>query len=181
MKSILFIITLTWVTISLNAQMRYNPGDTVKGKNVSYYCEDYLPNRAVKVRNIKNIDTLATAYTDNGEIVAINTYTSDSEKAFHREAFIQAFKKILTSQEIGQIKSKGGYLGIEFTVDKLGNVKEITFIIRYSDPVLSRITPDRLYQLEISLKQLIKVKLGQNDRKINNLKYWESIDYRYDL
>lgn len=179
MKSILFIFVLTLGTISANAQMRYVPGDTVKGKNASYYCENLLPNRTVKVRNVQNKDTLSTA--DNGEKVSTDMFTSDSENAFNRIDIVQAFKDVLTSQELKQIKGERSNLGIEFTVDKSGNVREITFIIRYSDPVLSRIDPDRLYKLEIKLKQLLKLKLGQKDRKINNQKFWTNIDYRYDL
>lgn len=174
MKSILFIFVLTLGTISLNAQMRYVPGDTVKGKNASYYCENQLPKRTVKVRNIQNKDTLSNA--NNG-----NMFTSDSENDFNRVDIVQAFKDVLTSQELKQIKGERSNLGIEFTVDKSGNAREITFIIRYSDPVLSRIDPDRLYKLEIKLKQLLKLKLGEKDRKINNQKFWTNIDYRYDL
>lgn len=168
-------------TISLNAQMRYVPGDTVKGKNASYYCKEHLHKRSVKVRNVQNKDTLSNVYLDNGEEVFINTFVSDSENAYQHKDIVQAFKNVLTSQELEQIKDKNSDLSIEFTVDKSGNAQEITFLIRYSDPVLSRIDPDRLYELEIKLKQLLKLKLSPKDQKIKNLKYWLSIDYRYDL
>lgn len=181
MKSVLFILVLTLGTISLNAQMRYVPGDTVKGKNASYYCENQLPKRTVKVRNIQNKDTLSAAYLDNGEEVTVNMFMSDSENAYNHADVVQTLKDMLTSQELEQLKTGRNNLGIEFTVDKSGNAREIIFIIRYSDPVFSRIDPDRLYKLELKLKQLLKLKLGQKDRKINNLKYWESIDYSDDL
>lgn len=181
MKSILFIFVLTLGTISLNAQMRYVPGDTVKGKNASYYCEQDLPKRTVKVRNVQNKDTLSKVYLDNGEEVLVNMFMSDSENAYQHKDIVQAFKNVLTSQELEQIKGENCNLSIEFTVDKSGNAQEITFIIRYSDPVLSRIDPDRLYKLEVQLKQLLKLKLGPKDQKIKNLKYWISIDYHYHL
>lgn len=167
-------------TITLNAQMRYVPGDTVKGKNATYYCVKLLPKRVVRVRNIQNKDTLSTTYIRNGEKVS-GDYIPDSKYAFKHEDFVQILKGVLTPQELELIKNGKDNLGIEFTVDKTGNAREITFVIRYSDPVFSRIEPDKLHELEVKLKQLLKIELGQQDREISNLKYWISVDYRNDL
>ena len=75
------------------AQVLYTPGDTVKGKNASYYCSKQTE-FSTKVRNTKNVHTFEDMYFDNGKIVPWD-WVSGSRYNFDFKEFVQTFKEAL--------------------------------------------------------------------------------------
>lgn len=160
----------------LDAQVRYSLGNTVRGKNVSYYCpkESTL---TITVRNTKNIDTLQNMYFENGEIVPSDWQLS-GRLGFEQKELVQTLKNILSTDEWVLWKSKKIIFQILVVADNAGNTLEIEFMFLKTDPVFSKIDPDRLFQLEKDLKKLLKLQVGESDRKIKHLKYIVPVNYK---
>lgn len=180
MKSLLLVLVSMLTIMDVNAQVLYNHGDTIKGKAVSYYCVELIPNRTIRVRNTQNKDTLSNMYFDDGKIVPDDRML-ESNYNFEFEQFIQTFKDALTFQEINQLKNARGSFIVNVVTDKAGNALELDFIFPKNDPVLSKFAPDRLFQLETKLKKLLKLNIGGEDRKIKNVKYMVVISFNKDL
>lgn len=176
MKLLLLILLSNLGMTVLQAQVSYSLGNTVKGKNVSYYCpkESTL---TVTVRNTKNIDTLQTMYFENGEIVP-DDWQLSGQLGFEQKELVQTLKNALTMEEWELWKSKKVLFQILVVADKTGNTLEIEFMFLKTDPVFSKIDPDRLFLLETNLKKLLKLQVGEGDRGIKHLKYIVPINYR---
>lgn len=181
MKSLLLILLLALGSANLKAQVVYNQGNnTVKGKLASYYCVEIVPNLIIKVRNVLNKDTLLTMYYDDGEKVPQGKML-DSEYDFKYSDYIQAFKDVLTSQELQQLKNMIGTFTTNVVADKLGNALEVNFVFSKKNSVLMKLDVDRLFQLETKLKKLLKLKIKGEDSKIKNVKYSVVITFKQDL
>ena len=177
MKTKMLIFVFLLGITNLFAQTLYVPGTIVKGKNASYYCssENEI---LIKVRNVNNVDTTTTMYYDDG--TALPSYKElGGTITTKTEDLVRVFQEALTQEEIDILKSKISYsLLLDIVADKQGNTLEITFSFRSNDPVMTKLDPDRLYQLEQNLKKILKLNPSKADSSIKNMKYIQAISYK---
>ena len=177
MKTKMLIFVFLLGITDLFAQTLYVPGTIVKGKNASYYCssENEI---LIKVRNVNNVDTTTTMYYDDG--TALPSYKElGGTITTKTEDLVRVFQEALTQEEIDILKSKISYsLLLDIVADKQGNTLEITFSFRSNDPVMTKLDPDRLYQLEQNLKKILKLNPSKADSSIKNMKYIQPISYK---
>ena len=173
-KMLIFVFLLG--ITDLLAQTLYVPGTIVKGKNASYYCSS--ENEIfIKVNNVNNVDTTTTMYYDDGTVVPFDV--GSAVIATKTEDLVRVFQEALTQEEIDILKSKISYsLLLDIVADKQGNTLEITFSFRSNDPVMTKLDPDRLYQLEQNLKKILKLNPSKADSSIKNMKYIQAISYK---
>ena len=177
MKTKMLIFVFLLGITDLLAQTLYVPGTIVKGKNASYYCSS--ENEIfIKVNNVNNVDTTTTMYYDDG--TALPSYKElGGTITTKTEDLVRVFQEALTQEEIDILKSKISYsLLLDIVADKQGNTLEITFSFRSNDPVMTKLDPDRLYQLEQNLKKVLKLNPSKADSSIRNMKYIQPIDYK---
>ncbi len=177
MKTVLFLMLSFLSIINLNAQNIYMPGKTVQGKEVAYRCKS-MTKFFIKVSNADNIDTTRITYYTDGSIVpdeeGIDAVYGQTQTDLQR-----MLRESLTTDEWEMIKGKIGYgLTISIVADSSGNTQELSFTFRIDDPVFSRFSPDRLFQLEKKFKQEIKIVWNKDAKRMRNVKYTQSIDYR---
>ena len=176
MKTKMLIFVFLLGITDLFAQTLYVPGTIVKGKNASYYCssENEI---LIKVRNVNNVDTTTTMYYDDGTVVPFDVGSAVIETKI--EDLVRVFQEALTQKEIDILKSKISYLlMLNIVADKQGNTLEITFSFRNNDPVMTKFTPDRFYQLEQELKKILRLDPNSLDKSIKNIKYIQAISYK---
>ena len=176
MKTKMLIFVFLLGITDLFAQTLYVPGTIVKGKNASYYCssENEI---LIKVRNVNNVDTTTTMYYDDGTVVPFDEGSAVIETK--NEDLVRVFQEALTQKEIDILKSKISYLlMLNIVADKQGNTLEITFSFRNNDPVMTKFTPDRFYQLEQELKKILRLDPNSLDKSIKNIKYIQAISYK---
>ena len=174
-KMLIFVFLLG--ITDLLAQTLYVPGTIVKGKNASYYCSS--ENEIfIKVNNVNNVDTTTTMYYDDG--TALPSYKElGGTITTKTEDLVRVFQEALTQKEIDILKSKISYLlMLNIVADKQGNTLEITFSFRNNDPVMTKFTPDRFYQLEQELKKILRLDPNSLDKSIKNIKYIQAISYK---
>ena len=151
MKTKMLIFVFLLGITDLFAQTLYVPGTIVKGKNASYYCSTKYE-ILIKLNNVNNVDTTTTMYYDDGTVVPFDEGSAVIETK--NEDLVRVFQEALTQKEIDILKSKISYLlMLNIVADKQGNTLEITFSFRNNDPVMTKFTPDRFYQLEQELKR----------------------------
>ena len=176
MKTKMLIFVFLLGITDLFAQTLYVPGTIVKGKNASYYCS-FENKLLVKVNNINNVDTTTTMYYDDGTVVPFDEGSAVIETK--NEDLVRVFQEALTQKEIDILKSKISYLlMLNIVADKQGNTLEITFSFRNNDPVMTKFTPDRFYQLEQELKKILRLDPNSLDKSIKNIKYIQAISYK---
>ena len=176
MKTKMLIFVFLLGITDLFAQTLYVPGAIVKGKNTSYYCS-FENKLLVKVNNINNVDTTTTMYYDDGTVVPFDVGSAVIETKI--EDLVRVFQEALTQKEIDILKSKISYLlMLNIVADKQGNTLEITFSFRNNDPVMTKFTPDRFYQLEQELKKILRLDPNSLDKSIKNVKYFLPISYK---
>ena len=176
MKTKMLIFVFLLGITDLFAQTLYVPGTIVKGKNASYYCSTEYE-ILIKVNNVNNVDTTTTMYYDDGTVVPFDVGSAVIETK--NEDLVRVFQEALTQEEMDMLKGKIGYLLIVNVVaDKQGNTLEITFSFRNNDPVMTKFTPDRFYQLEQELKKILRLDPNSLDKSIKNVKYFLPISYK---
>ena len=176
MKTKMLIFVFLLGITDLFAQTLYVPGAIVKGKNASYYCSTKYE-ILIKLNNVNNVDTTTTMYYDDGTVVPFDVGSAVIETKI--EDLVRVFQEALTQEEMDMLKGKIGYLLIVNVVaDKQGNTLEITFSFRNNDPVMTKFTPDRFYQLEQELKKILRLDPNSLDKSIKNIKYIEAISYK---
>ena len=177
MKTKMLILVFLLGITDLFAQTLYVPGTIVKGKNASYYCSTKYE-ILIKVNNVNNVDTTTTMYYDDG--TALPSYKElGGTITTKTEDLVRVFQEALTQEEIDILKSKISYsLLLDIVADKQGNTLEITFSFRSNDPVMTKLDPDRLYQLEQNLKKILKLNPSKADSSIKNMKYIQAISYK---
>ena len=172
----LILVFLLGIT-DLFAQTLYVPGTIVKGKNASYYCSTKYE-ILIKVNNVNNVDTTTTMYYDDGTVVPYYVGLGGTIET-KNEDLVRVFQEVLTQEEIDILKNKISYgIVLYIVTDKQGNTLEITFGFRNNDPVMTKFTPDRFYQLEQELKKILKLDPNSLDKSIKNVKYFLPIDYK---
>ena len=177
MKTKMLIFVFLLGITDLFAQTLYVPGTIVKGKNASYYCS-FENKLVVKVYNVNNVDTTTTMYYDDGTVVPYYVGLGGTI-ATETEDLVRVFQEVLTQEEIDILKNKISYgIVLYIVTDKQGNTLEITFSFRNNDPVMTKFTPDRFYQLEQELKKILKLDPNSLDKSIKNVKYFLPIDYK---
>ena len=176
MKTKMLIFVFLLGITDLFAQTLYVPRTIVKGKNASYYCSS--ENEIfIKVNNVNNVDTTTTMYYDDGTVVPFDEGSAVIETK--NEDLVRVFQEALTQKEIDILKSKISYLlMLNIVADKQGNTLEITFSFRNNDPVMTKFTPDRFYQLEQELKKILRLDPNSLDKSIKNIKYIQAISYK---
>ena len=176
MKTKMLIFVFLLGITDLFAQTLYVPGTIVKGKNASYYCSS--ENEIfIKVNTVNNVDTTTTMYYDDGTVVPFDEGSAVIETK--NEDLVRVFQEALTQKEIDILKSKISYLlMLNIVADKQGNTLEITFSFRNNDPVMTKFTPDRFYQLEQELKKILRLDPNSLDKSIKNIKYIQAISYK---
>ena len=176
MKTKMLIFVFLLGITDLFAQTLYVPGTIVKGKNASYYCSTKYE-ILIKVNNVNNVDTTTTMYYDDGTVVPFDEGSAVIETK--NEDLVRVFQEALTQKEIDILKSKISYLlMLNIVADKQGNTLEITFSFRNNDPVMTKFTPDRFYQLEQELKKILRLDPNSLDKSIKNIKYIQAISYK---
>ena len=177
MKTKMLIFVFLLGITDLFAQTLYVPGTIVKGKNASYYCSTKYE-ILIKVNNVNNVDTTTTMYYDDGTVVPHYVGLGGTIET-KIEDLVRVFQEALTQEEIDILKSKITYLlQLDIVADKQGNTLEITFRFRNNDPVMTKLDPDRLYQLEQNLKKILKLNPDEADSSIKNMKYIQAISYK---
>ena len=177
MKTKMLIFVFLLGITDLFAQTLYVPGAIVKGKNASYYCA-FENKLVVRVYNVNNVDTTTTMYYDDGTVVPYYVGLGGTI-ATETEDLVRVFQEALTQEEIDILKSKISYLlMLNIVADKQGNTLEITFSFRNNDPVMTKFTPDRFYQLEQELKKILRLDPNSLDKSIKNIKYIQAISYK---
>ena len=177
MKTKMLIFVFLLGITDLFAQTLYVPGTIVKGKNASYYCSTKYE-ILIKVNNVNNVDTTTTMYYDDGTVVP-HYVGLGGTIATKNEDLVRVFQEVLTQEEIDILKNKISYsLLLDIVADKQGNTLEITFSFRNNDPVMTKLDPDRLYQLEQNLKKILKLNPSKADSSIKNMKYIQAISYK---
>ena len=177
MKTKMLILVFLLGITDLFAQTLYVPGTIVKGKNASYYCSTEYE-ILIKVNNVNNVDTTDTMYYDDGTVVP-HYVGLGGTIATKNEDLVRIFQGALTQEEREMLKGKIGYLLIlNIVTDKQGNAQEITFKFRNNDPVMTKFTPDRFYQLEQELKKILRLDPNSLDKSIKNIKYIQAISYK---
>jgi len=169
MKTTLLILILLLSVIVLNLNAQKIRKDTIKGENASYYQE--IKFGGITMRNIQNKDTLTNMYYDDGTQVP-EDLSLISRPKFTMEDAMKIFKDTFTSLELEQLKTTRGVFNIFVVVDKNGDTIEIEFVYSMRNPVLSKITADRLFKMETKYKKLLKWNVIGNDRKIKHLKFF---------
>ena len=176
MKTKMLIFVFLLGITDLFAQTLYVPGTIVKGKNASYYCSTKYE-ILIKLNNVNNVDTTTTMYYDDGTVVPFDEGSAVIETK--NEDLVRVFQEALTQKEIDILKSKISYLlMLNIVADKQGNTLEITFSFRNKDPVMTKFTPDRFYQLEQELKKILRLDPNSLDKSIKNIKYIQAISYK---
>ena len=176
MKTKMLIFVFLLGITDLFAQTLYVPGTIVKGKNASYYCSTKYE-ILIKLNNVNNVDTTTTMYYDDGTVVPFDEGSAVIETK--NEDLVRVFQEALTQKEIDILKSKISYLlMLNIVADKQGNTLEITFSFRNNDPVMTKFTPDRFYQLEQELKKILRLDPNSLDKSIKNIKYIPAIRYK---
>ena len=176
MKTKMLIFVFLLGITDLFAQTLYVPGTIVKGKNASYYCSTKYE-ILIKLNNVNNVDTTTTMYYDDGTVVPFDVGSAVIETKI--EDLVRVFQEALTQKEIDILKSKISYLlMLNIVADKQGNTLEITFSFRNNDPVMTKFTPDRFYQLEQELKKILRLDPNSLDKSIKNIKYIQAISYK---
>ena len=176
MKTKMLIFVFLLGITDLFAQTLYVPGTIVKGKNASYYCSTKYE-ILIKLNNVNNVDTTTTMYYDDGTVVPFDEGSAVIETK--KEDLVRVFQEALTQKEIDILKSKISYLlMLNIVADKQGNTLEITFSFRNNDPVMTKFTPDRFYQLEQELKKILRLDPNSLDKSIKNIKYIQAISYK---
>ena len=177
MKTKMLIFVFLLGITDLFAQTLYVPGTIVKGKNASYYCSTKYE-ILIKVNNVNNVDTTTTMYYDDGTVVPYYVGLGGTIET-KNEDLVRVFQEALTQKEIDILKSKISYLlMLNIVADKQGNTLEITFSFRNNDPVMTKFTPDRFYQLEQELKKILRLDPNSLDKSIKNIKYIQAISYK---
>ena len=69
-------------------------------------------------------------------------------------------------------------LQIWVVADKKGNPVELEFTVRNTDPVFLKMAPDRLFQIEQELKQLLKTEIAEDEHDIKNVKHIVMVSYQ---
>ena len=176
MKTKMLIFVFLLGITDLFAQTLYVSGTIVKGKNASYYCSTKYE-ILIKLNNVNNVDTTTTMYYDDGTVVPFDEGSAVIETK--NEDLVRVFQEALTQKEIDILKSKISYLlMLNIVADKQGNTLEITFSFRNNDPVMTKFTPDRFYQLEQELKKILRLDPNSLDKSIKNIKYIQAISYK---
>ena len=176
MKTKMLIFVFLLGITDLFAQTLYVPGTIVKGKNASYYCSTKYE-ILIKLNNVNNVDTTTTMYYDDGTVVPFDEGSAVIETK--NEDLVRVFQEALTQKERDILKSKISYLlMLNIVADKQGNTLEITFSFRNNDPVMTKFTPDRFYQLEQELKKILRLDPNSLDKSIKNIKYIQAISYK---
>lgn len=175
MKLKLFILMLSIGFAEVYAQNVYIPGTVVKGKKAAYYCMEETT-YFLKVRNLKNTDTTEISYYNDGSVVEEEDIGAMSDT--HIGDLYKAFREVVTNEEWNQLKGRRGGLRLDIVADNKGNTVELSFFFIKTDPVMTKMDPDRLFLLEQKLKKIIKLRADDsNVKNIRNFKYFKGIDY----
>jgi len=178
MKKIIILSVLAFMSCQLfsQSQYKYSGGNIIVGKNVKYICKSQGHPYLVRIDNINNKDTTNSIYYNNGKKLGLYDEVGASS-TYERKDLNNVAKLIFTKSELKILKDNRIPLLIDFTTNKKGVTIEIGFTFMKNAPVLETLNPDRFYELENKLKQVIKMNISKADQNVRNPKWMESIDF----
>lgn len=154
----------------------YAPGKITKGKNVSYkaFVIKQYPHRLFVTNSHSQDSAVLTTFYKNGKKVGEDEeFYLDTDFSYRelRDSIVCVF----TNDELQNYKQKTP--GIEFIVkfDENGYVSEVYFVFIYNvgkkwyDALLD-ISPDKLYELEKQIRNIVKIKKDDELAKFKNFK-----------
>ena len=157
----LFVFNYSFV----DGQNVYVPGEVAKGKTAAYRCKSW-GKLMLEVSNVNNVDTIRT---DDFSTIAGN----------NDEALRTVLREELSDEEWNSIKGKVGYgLTFNLVVNVQGEIHNLVFMFRTTDPVFTKLTPDRLYKLEQRFKETLIEIWGKSAKPVKNMVYIQGLDYR---
>ena len=176
MKTLLFILLLC-SSVTINAQeIKYQPGKVTKGTHASY--KAFLSEQNSLFLFVTNVNCQDTAISDmyykdgtkvkehEQGIASMNFSISDVRAAIHN---------VFTEEELQNYRQKSPGMILAIRFDQDGKATDIFFVFIYNpqknyyDPLLS-VSPDKLYELEKQLKQIITLKKDASLAKYKNFK-----------
>ncbi len=173
---IISLLLLTVCQLFAQSQYLYSGGKTVVGKNVKYLCKSRVgfPNY-IRIDNVNNRDTTLNIYHTDGtlldefeEIVAAYNF---------RELDIyKVIELVFTRNELELLKDNNTFIEVYFTTDADGIATEISFGFMKNTMVLSTFDPDRFYELENKLKEIIELDIDKS-QKLRNPKGSYEIEF----
>jgi len=172
-KKIIVLSVLVLLACQLFSQSKYKAGDIVVGKNVKYICKLRGDNPSiVKIVNINNKDTTDNVYYDNGKLLTeLELEDISGASEFKREDIDSVVKVLFSKEELKLLKDSRGFIVINYLTNNNGVPNELSFVFKRNTPVLSTLSPDRFYELELKLLQILKVKIGKSSKNIRNPKW----------
>lgn len=165
MKRLFLLILLLGNILALYAQNIYISGEVAKGKTAAYRCKSW-GKLMLEVSNVNNVDTIRT---DDFSTIAGN----------NDEALRTVLREELSDEEWNSLKGKVGYgLTFNLVVNAQGEIHNLVFMFRTTDPVFTKLIPDRLYKLEQRFKETLIEIWGKSAKPVKNMVYIQGLDYR---
>jgi len=181
MKKVIILSVLVLLACQLfsQSQYKYCGGKIIVGKNVKYICKSQGTHpHHVRIDNINNKDTTDNVYYDNGKLLTqLELEDISGACEFTGEDIDNVVKVLFSKEELKLLKDSRGAISINFVTNKKGETTEIGFEFMRNAPVLSTLSPDRFYELEIKLKQIFKMKIGKSSQNVRNPKWLTSIKF----
>ena len=175
MKILFVILSVMYITAA-QAQGIYSPGKVTKGDSAAYYCKKAM-SIILEVGNTQNVDTSYTMYYKDGRVFDDENFAVPLKHS--QENLLAVFKDFLTQEEWEKLKGKNSFLLlIEITANTSGKAEEIIFKFRETDPVMTHMPPDRLYELEKRLKKVLELHPRAYFSQFKKIKYFDSIRYK---
>jgi len=181
MKKVIILSVLVLLACQLfsQSQYKYCGGKIIVGKNVKYICKSHGTHPyLVRIDNINNKDTTDNVYYDNGKLLTeLEIEDISGVNEFPSEDIDNVAKVLFSEEELKLLKESRGFILINFVTNNIGEPIEINFEFMRNAPVLSTLSPDRFYELEIKLKQILKMKISKSSQNIRNPKWLTSIEF----
>lgn len=184
-KNIIIYFLLLFLCNVVMAQQHgnYAPGKITKGKNASYKAFTIKEVPVVLfVTNIHCQDTdVWNTYHKNGKKVEDNEMLAANGDFSHAE-IKEAIHEVFTEDELQEYRKTTP--GITFMVkfDEDGKALEVYFIFEYNTKknrydTLLNISPDKLYELEKRIRDIVKMKKDDELAVFKNFKLFISVSF----
>jgi len=178
MKKYLVLSILVSMPLFLLSQSQhiYNVGDNIVGKNVKYICKAVkrIPHM-VRIDNISNRDTTSKVYNTDGKVVSNPFLVADNN--FREVDIHNIVKQVFSQGELAILKYNKVVLSFRYTTNNKGITNEISFYFKKNAPVLSKLNPDKFYELEKRLKIVLRLTINELYQDIRNPKWFDGIAF----
>lgn len=178
---IICLLLILCNVVTAQQDRNYAPGKITKGKNASYkaFITKEVPD-VLFVTNIHCQDTdVLNIYHKNGKKVEDHEMLAANGDFSHSE-IREAIHEVFTKSELQEYRKTTP--GITFMVkfDEDGKALEVYFIFDYNTKksrydVLLNISPDKLYELEKRIRNIVKMKKDDELAVFKNFKLFTSV------